>query len=357
MKSFIAFLLAFTPASIMANQKVHSTVDPRVELISIVFRLAGNPEYNMKFATNYVSEIHAYFDAYKTDPVVNFAKELSKEKNMGFSKVMLLAVHLKLSNNRFSLIKEKESNLIGRWDNEDAEKFVGLLNNFYRSSKFELFYKNHKKFYEEATAQFDQSVADFDQKWYLDYYGDHEVDYKVVLGLGNGGANYGPNVVPIGQRKLVYAIMGSWTFNAAGQALFPKDQYLSYLIHEFNHSFVDHILEEELRVQELLRPAGEILLDKQRKEMHLEGYDDWHSLVNESLVRASVVRYMIDHKDSDQMVKEEILKQQQKGFLWIKDLVALLGEYDSSRHLYPTFQSFYPKIITFFNAQAQQIKP
>ena len=99
----------------MASQKVRSTVDRRVELLSIVFRLAGNPEYNMKFAKNYISDIDTYFDPFKMDPLIGFAKELAKEKNMGFSKVMFLAVHLKFSNNSFSLIKEKESNLKGKW--------------------------------------------------------------------------------------------------------------------------------------------------------------------------------------------------------------------------------------------------
>lgn len=356
MKFILILFLAFTCTSIVANEKIQSTVDNRVELLSIVFRLAGNPEYNMKFAKKYINEIHTYFDPYKTDPVIGFAKKLAEEKNMGFSKVMFLATHLKYSNHKFSLIREKESNLTGKWDKADAVKFVGLLNDFYHLSKFEIFFNNHQAFYNEATKQFDLSVNEFDQKWYLDYYGDYEVDYQVVLGLGDGGANYGPSVTPIGKKRLVYAVMGSWTFNAASEPLFPKETYLSYLIHEFNHSFVDHILEDNTNIEAQFKKSGEVLLEQQRHEMKLEGYEDWHSLINESLVRASVVRYMIDHKNADQLVEEEILKQQKKGFLWTERLVTLLGEYEASRDIYPTFKSFYPKIIAFFNAEAQQLK-
>ena len=89
--------------------------------------------------------------------------------------------------------------------------------------------------------------------------------------------------------------------------------------------------------------------------MKLEGYEDWHSLINESLVRSSVVRYMIDHHYNDQAVQEEIVKQTGKGFLWTKDLVALLGEYESSRNRYPTFKSFYPRIISFFDNTAHHL--
>ncbi|MGA2005174.1 MAG: hypothetical protein ABSG70_17440 [Terriglobales bacterium] len=36
-------------------------VDERVELVSIVFRLAGNPEYNMSPLKGYTSDIDRYF--------------------------------------------------------------------------------------------------------------------------------------------------------------------------------------------------------------------------------------------------------------------------------------------------------
>lgn len=352
MKLTFTFCLLFIFSSAFAKKNVASTVDKRVELVSIVFRLAGNPEYNMKMAKSYVADIHSYFDVYKNDPVVIFANELAEQKNTGFSKVMFLAVNLEFVNNKFSLIKESESSLTGKWDIKDAEKFVYLLNDFYTRSKFEIFFKQHQKLYAEATTQFDQSISEFDQQWYLDYYGDQEVDYKVIIGLGNGGANYGPSVKPIGKKKLVYAIMGSWTFDENGKALFPKEVYLSYLIHEFNHSFVDHFL-ENATIETQLQTSGEIVLEKEKNNMKLEGYEDWHSVINESIVRAIVVVYMIDHKNKDEAVQEEIEKQTKKGFLYTKELVLLLQEYESSRNKYPNFKSFYPRIISFFNAKTQ----
>lgn len=356
MKHIHIFLALLSTSLTFAATPVKSTIDERIELCSIIFRLAGNPEYNMKFAKHYIADINTYFGPYKNDPVISFARELAKEKNMGFSKVMFLAVHLQHKKNSFSLIPEEKSNLTGKWEQADAEKFVSLLNNFYRTSGFDAFFKAHKKLYADATKNFDLSVAEFDQQWYLDYYGDHKVDYKVTIGLGDGGANYGPSVTPTGKKRLVYAVMGSWTFTEEGNPLFPKDIYLTYLIHEFNHSFVDHILEEDPKIDSLLRASGEILITAKKDEMKLEGYEDWHSLINESLVRASVVRYMIDHKQSAQEVQDEIAKQQQKGFTWMKELVALLSDYENSRTDYPTFKSFYPRISVFFAKTAEDIR-
>ena len=355
MRLTATLLLLFIYSFSFAKAPVESTVDQRVELLSIIFRLAGNPEYNMKFAKNYVKDINDYFGKYKDQPVVTFAKKLSEEKNMGFSKVMFLAANLEYKNNKFSLIAISQSTLTDKWDTEDAVKFVSLMNDFYKTTAFEVFFNQHKEVYQEATTQFDLSTTGFDQKWYLDYYGDQSVDYRTIVGLANGGANYGPSAFPAGQKKIVYAIMGSWTFDDAGKPLYPRAQYMPTLVHEFNHSFVNHVLDEDNN-EKLLHTSGEILINTQKKEMKLEAYEDWKSLINESLVRASVVRYLIDHKSDDKVVQDEILEQTNKGFLWTKELVSLLGKYEASRDKYPTFKSFYPQIINFFNETARNIK-
>lgn len=367
MKLTITFLLlltfsftkmkAFTKQANMfsSNKIVESTVDRRVELLSIVFRLAGNPEYNMNFARQYVKDINAHFGKYKDQPVIGFAKKLSAEKGMGFSRVMFLAANLEFKKDQFSLIKVSKSSIAGKWEMEDALKFIELLNKFYKISAFDVFFKNHQEVYKVATARFSQAAVTFDPAWYLAYYGDHSVVYKTVVGLANGGANYGPSAFPAGQKKIVYAIMGSWTYDGAGQPLFSTTDYLPTLIHEFNHSFVNHILEEQGN-EKLLETSGKILLDSQRIEMEREAYEDWQTVINESLVRACVVRYLIDHQSDDRVVQAEIQEQINKGFLWTNELVSLLGEYESSRDQYPAFKSFYPRIITFFNQTAGNIK-
>lgn len=357
MKKLIFFLLLLSfSSSVLAKGNVKSKVDVRVEMFSIIFRLAGNPEYNMKFAKAYVKDIHTYFDAFKDDPVVQFAKELAEKKNMGFSKVMFLAVQLKLKNNEFIRVNESGNSLLDKWSEADANKFVKLANNFYKTTKFSLFFDTHKEMYAEATNAFDKSVTEFDKNWYLNYYGDHQVDYQVVIGLANGGANYGPSVMPVGDKKMIYAIMGSWTFDEQSKPLYPKDVYLTYLIHEFNHSFIDHQLDNKV-FEAGLEPGGRILLQKENEKLNAEGYDDWHSIINESLVRACVVRYMIDHHENDKVVEAEISKQTAKGFLWTAELVKLFGIYETSRVKYPSFEKFYPMIITRINQLTDDTKP
>lgn len=354
MKIALTSILLFTCSFSFAEKTIPVTVDQRVELLSIVFRLAGNPEYNTNFAKSYVGDINTYFAKYKSYAVIEYARKLAEEKGIGYSKVMFLAVHLAWLNNKFSLIREKE-NTLEYWDIKDAERFVALLNVFYKDSKFQLFFARHRTFYTAAIQQFNNVLNDFDQKWYQDYYGSPAAEeYKIVIGLSNGGSNFGPNVHPLNQKKIVYAVMGSWTYSDDGKPLFAKEDYQPTLVHEFNHSFINHLLDEDGNAAKI-KANGDTLLAAEKQEMKDGGYENWKSLINESIVRASVIRYMIDHKSGDQITDAEIMEQTNEGFIWISDLVNLLGNYESSRSEYPAFKDFYPRIITFFDITASNI--
>ena len=78
-------------------------------------------------------------------------------------------------------------------------------------------------------------------------------------------------------------------------------------------------------------------------------------MFSESLVRASVIRYLISHNTGPAIANKEIQLQSSKGFIWIKQLVNLLGTYEKNRKRYPTLESFMPQIIKFYNITATNI--
>lgn len=69
-------------------------VDPRVELIGIVFRLAGNPEYNNGTLRSYVKAIERHFGDIDGRPVVKMAAQLRKTRLMSCDGPMSLAVYI-----------------------------------------------------------------------------------------------------------------------------------------------------------------------------------------------------------------------------------------------------------------------
>ena len=52
-----------------AKRKVKVTIDPRVELMSVIFRLAGNQEYNKCKSKRMTRNVNEYFAEYKKHPV------------------------------------------------------------------------------------------------------------------------------------------------------------------------------------------------------------------------------------------------------------------------------------------------
>lgn len=76
------------------NTLMPPRVDERVELLSIVFRLAGNHEYNSRRFKLYTDKIYEHYTPYKDHELIHFAKRLRKENGVSFDAVMSMAIHL-----------------------------------------------------------------------------------------------------------------------------------------------------------------------------------------------------------------------------------------------------------------------
>lgn len=74
--------------------------------------------------------------------------------------------------------------------------------------------------------------------------------------------------------------------------------------------------------------------------MSSQAYGNWKTMMNEALVRASVIKYMKDHNFDKQEIDNEIKGQLDRGFLWIQGLVTELDNYDKQRNLYPTLDDY-----------------
>lgn len=82
--------------------------------------------------------------------------------------------------------------------------------------------------------------------------------------------------------------------------------------------------------------------------MAKQAYGNWKTVINESLVRAAVICYMLDKEYKPEEIKNELLEQVQRNFRWMPELVSLLRKYEKKQSRYENFENFYPKIIDFF---------
>lgn len=218
----IAFLLfnnlinaqAANSSSKVQHEKfdIKAKVDRRVELFTIVARLAGLEEYSTNTIKKYSDDIDKHFEKFKQHPAILFAKELRVEQGLGYDAVMTMAVHLspppELEPRVPFQMAFTDGGLDERWGSiKDANKFVGLLQQFYIDADCESFFNSQKYFYSSVETRFQPVLDKVDLDWYQKFYGEMPGGTFYVYILLDSRGNYGPEVVLSEEMKDIYALI------------------------------------------------------------------------------------------------------------------------------------------------------
>lgn len=224
MKKYVIFLVLFIAAFCVKAQPITPQVNENVELMSILSRMAGFPEYHMDMAGQYIKDMDSYFKESTGHPAVQYMKELRNKYGIAYDAVMSMAVHLDNRNGIFSLVEEDISTLEKRWKKVDKDEFLSYLSSFYRDTKFNEFFLAHKALYERGIRSYQDNVINhFDVDWYADFYGNEPQEtFSVIIGFCNGGGNYGADRQIKGHKKEVFAIVGYYV-NKEDMPMYSKE--------------------------------------------------------------------------------------------------------------------------------------
>jgi hypothetical protein len=345
-----AILLTVLPA---IGQPARISSDPRIELLSIVFHLAGNPEYNQCRVPAYCDAIDRYFEPFQNHDAIRMARELREKSGISYDAVMSMAIHLKSVDTLAEQVPfdSPESRLDQRWMPADARRFVAALRQFVVQAKFREFVEAHRDLYETTGARLRSLVeSKSDLAWFDKFFGAKPgARFIVVPGLVNGGGNYGPSLRAEDGREEVYAIMGVWQVDAEKQPMFDA-RNLPTLVHEFAHSYVNPLVDSFAALDK----AGDTVYRPVRSQMESQAYGNGHTLVCESLVRASTARYILAH-DGGAAARQVIGQEEGRSFLWTGELFDLLGTYEAEREQFATLQTLMPRVVAYFEALAPRI--
>lgn len=329
-------------------------VDQRVELMSIVFRLAGAQEYTTKRFPRYVDQIEAHFAPHKEHELIKYVKKKVRKKGVGYDAVMAMAISITPPPNMEPLRPFSANFPESRWGKKRATKFLKLLNEFYQDSQAEQFFKENEALYQLASKRFNANFEELDLDWYTTFYGvPPKSTFKIVNGLGNGSGNFGPQITLANGEELVYAIMGTWSMDSLGQPQYPLESYFPTLLHEFNHSFVNHVVE---KFHPQLKASGQQIYKALGERMRSQAYGTWQTMYAEAVVRASVIKYLQDHEYNPVYIRDEINQQINRGFIWTPELVKELDRYDQQEEQFPDLESFMPEIVKFFDRTAERLE-
>lgn len=347
------------PASRPAGRPaIRAVVDPRVELMSIIFRLAGNPEYNMPNSQSvYADEVKKHFSKYRNHPVVLAAQRLRASRGVSYDAVMSMAVHVSDTvelKERVPFDQPPDAIMLDpRWKTEEARDFLKQARLFVEHARFAAFVEQHRDFYASAAARLDAALGNRDlRQWFDSYFGTTaEVQLRPVVGLLNGGGCYGPSFRPAAGPVEMYSIIGAYKFDHEGLPEFDSNTALT-AVHEFAHSYANPLVDKHL---DTMLDAAQRIFSTCEDEMRRQAYGNASTLLRESMVRACTVRYVAD-TTGKAAAATAARQEADHGFTWVSDLSRLLAEYEGRRDRYPTLEAFMPRVVDFFNRYAAGLK-
>jgi hypothetical protein len=343
--------VAYAQSRITPQDGLSVRADPRIELLAIVFQLAGAEEYGRSRVPMYAQAIDRHFADFREHKAVQEARRLRQARGIGFDAVMSLAIHLDDATTPAPrrVFTESDPSLERRWTPASANRFIELLAEFARDAHFAAFLDSTAASMDTARAQMQRVVNEnIDVDALQRFFGRRPSGAFIMVPLiTSGNGNYGPRYLE-GGREEVYAIIGT----SAGQDGWPRfdARFVPTMVHEFSHSFVNPYVD----ATDIFAKSGNTLYPKVETTMRAQAYGNWRTTVNESLVRASVARYVL-HKQGETAARQEVARQRARGFVWTNELYELLGEYERERTTYPTFDAFLPRVAAYFDGLVLRI--
>jgi hypothetical protein len=347
-----AVLLALVAGAASA-QEVRVVDDQRAEVIAILFRIAGASDFSTGNVQPYTRQVDSAFLPYRNHAVFAELNRLRKAYGIALSDVTSLAPQITdpITFGERAPIDAAKSTLARSWHGAEARQFLAQARDFARVANVAGFLRTQQPVYDSATARMRRLV---DARGHLDWFGrffaEPGRDVLIVSPLlGTSRGNFATDFYD-GSTHERYGFLGVPGSDSAGFPVLDPET-LPTLIHEFNHSYVNHVLDS---VSPQLRRAGERIFPAVRDAMSRLAYSNAQVMFNESVVRAGVIRYLLATSGAA-AARSELALQRGLGFVWMEELVDLLGEYEANRRVYPTFSAFAPRLVAYYDDLAGRI--
>ena len=282
-----------------------------VELMEIVARFADNTVFNDSIAPLYQKDCDQWFAALKDHPAVVWLHNQLPVYSIGYEAIPWFGAHLRCTENGLELIPNANKQY-KRWPRKAIKEFMPLLTDFYLKSNFSEFYRQHQQMYRRAVDAARVTMADYvDLDWFSSFFQKEATeDFGIIIGLNNGAGSFSIERTIPGKRPEMIAVMLYGEKEDGTPWYFRDSEIDKILVHEFCHSFISP--------DKKYKKIATRLLNENRKKLKSMGYGIWENVIEETLVRASVIRYLIDHDYSDDTIRQEISNQHKYyGFTWL----------------------------------------
>lgn len=325
----------------MIHNNIRVTVDPRVELMSIVQYLSSYDELMTTADFQYRSDVDAHFSGFRNHEAVSMYEEMISSGFM-YSTPANFALSLTDGLHIDESVDLSYHVLWGGGGEQNLKDFAAALRDFSIESRFHEFYAEHEDYYRQNVHRVVSLLGKRDYVTELqDYYGMEYNSLNIIpVILYGGGGGFGPHVDRSGQID-AYCILCPFDEEMGGEIpLYGTEAIFKLLVrHEFSHSFVNRItdmnLDEVMELDYLFTPI--------KAEMDELKYGSWITCLNEHIVRAVTTR--LAYKDSELEGGKALKREVNQGFIYTGVLVEALIEYEKNRDEHQDFVDYYQKLL------------
>ena len=292
--TILALLFLFNGIVLSEEVAPQPKVDERVELLGIVFRLAGAPEYQCVSFKEYDDAIQKHFAPFKTHPVVRSAVLLCPNFGIAHNAVVDFGIHISIKDGRVvcpDADSEKTlDKLDSRWNSQNPQGvkfFAKQLDDFYVKSRFHEFFESNRELYRKMEQRVKTINDKIDYGWFKRFYGAVHLEHFHVILTGTGEVGgYGATCRFKDGHEEYFAILAF----GGPDGFWSEENVLSCIVHEFNHSFCNPLVDKHFND---LKPAAERVFPFVAERMARQAYGTPKTMLYEYLVRACMVRYFL----------------------------------------------------------------
>lgn len=352
-KFLVAASLAFSAAACAharpstpnaPGSRIQVVVDRRIELLSIIFRLAQAEEFSTRSYEPYAAAVDSFFKPHRAHPAIQTVRRLRRERGISHDAVISLAIHATDLPGLRERTPLEASRLERRWSPQEARAFLDQARDFARVSNAARFFEQQAPVYEAAVRRMRAIVeSEVDGSWFGSFFGNtRPFQLIVAVAPGNGTWAYGLSfAAPRGPSEF-YTVINVTESDEEGLPVFSA-AVVPTIVHEFSHSFVNPVVD---RYFAAIRPAADTVLEAVAEPMKSLGYTNSQAMISESLVRAAVAHYKQDRHGAA-AARRELLRQANHGFLWIDELFAELSRH---RGQHRDFEASFPLLASYYQA-------
>lgn len=317
-----------------------------VEMMGMIWRLAGASEYNQCNVGSVTSSADIHFASLKTHKAVNLAMQY-RQQGISYDAVTGFANQLVFNQNGDIIfdpdyLEGSNSSFDERWTNQQKNDMLAAVNDFYWKSNFHEWFVSTRVEQQQAIASF-KSVCNLDYTWFDSFYGKNDkLASRIILSFMIGSGNNGISLQRQDGTLLLTPVIGGLGVSSEG-VFFYGDMNL--IVHEFSHPYCNPLIEANWSA---ISAKSEEVYKGVESIMQSQAYSNARTMMCETLVRASAIRYMMSHGQMS-YVGSRISQEERNGFVMIRCLIKALGKRENESDKYASLADFMPQIIDAIN--------